>query len=84
MLQITVLVLNLFTSPFREAFESSSDFPYLVMLVASIFQPRKWDLWSLGQKALMNHEKGGELEVMWLLPALLNSEVSMAMELAQQ
>lgn len=41
MLQITVLVLNLFTSPFREAFESSSDFYYLAMLVASIFQSRK-------------------------------------------
>lgn len=41
MLQICVLVFNLFTSPFREAFESSSDFYYLVMLVASIFQPRE-------------------------------------------
>lgn len=41
MLQITVLVLNLFTSPFKMAFESRSDFHDLAMLVASIFQPRK-------------------------------------------
>lgn len=63
MLQVTVLVLNLFTSPFRKVFESSSDFHYLVMRVASIFQLRKWGLWSSGQKKLMNHEK--EVNFMW-------------------
>lgn len=39
--QITVQLLSLFASPFREVFESSSDFHYLAMLVASIFQLRK-------------------------------------------
>lgn len=57
-LQITVLVLSFFTSPFREAFECRSDFHDQAMLVASIFQPRKWDLWSSGQKSINEWWKG--------------------------